>query len=332
MHPAHINFFKNSMYSLKNAGHNVFVTVLKRGKLPKIVESELDGFNIKIIGQHKGTKSSIIFDANLFRFLKMFSYLRKIKPDVGVSVGSFILGANLKILNKPNYQFDDDPERSVNVFLEKLTSTKLFFPNIYFSNSSKVELVNTLKEWAYLSPKYFRPNKSILYKYKLKPFEYIFVREISTGSLNYSTQQSNIIASFSDQFPKGTNVLFSLENKENSSLYPNDWILLKEPVSDIHSLIFFSKLLISSGDSMAREGALLGVPSIYCGNRTMRANKLLEEKKVLFHQQIGIPNKIKEICDSDVLIDNRNNFRNVLYDEWIDINEFIVELVKKSEY
>jgi len=57
---------------------------------------------------------------------------------------------------------------------------------------------------------------------------------------------------------------------------------LKEPVSDIHSLIYYSRALISSGDSMAREACVLGVPAYYCGGRRMAVNDFLSSTG-LFH-------------------------------------------------
>jgi len=40
--------------------------------------------------------------------------------------------------------------------------------------------MNALKEWAYLSPKYFIPNQEEIIKFKIRPKEYIFIREVST--------------------------------------------------------------------------------------------------------------------------------------------------------
>jgi len=326
MHPAHINFFKNSMCKFKNQGHNVFVTVLDRGELYKIVEKELGDFNIKIVGKHKGTKLSIIFSANFFRFFEMFLYLFKIRPDVGFSVGSFILGSNLKMRGVKNYQFDDDPERSINVFLEKLTSTRLFFPMIYSSKSKKVTQINTLKEWAYLSPKYFTPDENVLIELGLNKKSYIFIREVSSGSLNYYNQEEGKLSIIASKLPENYKVVLSLENKNKKYLYPMNWILLSEPVSDIHSIMYYSRMVISSGDSMAREGAMLGVPSIYCGIRSMKANKILEEKNILFHEQFDILTKLNTIVENKAFLLEQDSFRQKLQNEWIDVNELILNL------
>jgi hypothetical protein len=39
--------------------------------------------------------------------------------------------------------------------------------------------------------------------------------------------------------------------------------------------MYYSALVASNGDSMAREGAQLGVPSVYLGQRSMKANDAL---------------------------------------------------------
>jgi len=331
-HPAHVNFFKNTIKRLQIDGNNILICVLNRGKLPFIVKKEYKGYEIKIVGKHKGTKLSIIFDANILRFFSLFKICLKYKPDIGISTGSFILGFVLKLFKKPNIFFDDDPDRKLNIILEKLTSTELFFPIFYNSinDYEKIKKFNALKEWAYLSPKYFTPTKDALLKYKLFPKEYIFVREVSTGSLNYVNQKSNIISSIANKLPENFKVLFSLEDKSTINLYPEDWILLEEPVDDIHSLIYYSKLLISSGDSMAREGSMLGVPSIYCGIRDMAANKVMIDKGMLFHVNINdVPEFVNKIINEELLLEDQKSFRNKLMEEWIDMPEFIYSNIEK---
>ncbi len=328
-HPAHVNFFKHTAKRLSAENHNVNILCLNRGKLSRIVEKEFPGFNIDIIGNHRGSKYSVIVDANIKRFFQLIKSIRLMNIDIGLGVGSFNLGVVLKILNKPNIQFDDDPERGLNTILEKITATKLFFPPIIesFGNISNFK---ALKEWAYLSPAYFKPDPACLKEYGLKEKDYVFIREISTGSLNYTNQKSNIIASISKKFDKNLKVLLSLENRKKLGYYPDNWILLKEPIYDIHSILYYSKCVISSGDSMAREGSLLGVPSIYCGFRDMKANKILEDKNILFHLKpedvVPFLNKLLADTKSDI---NQVEFRNSLLNEWVDVNQLIYNEIMK---
>jgi len=328
-HPAHVNFFKNALKILSQEGHEVIITGLRRGKLPRILENELGEYPIHYVGRHRGTKFSIIFEANLRKAVNLLWLLIKKRPDIGLSVGSFNLGGILKLMGKPNLQFDDDPERKVNVWLEKQTSTYLYFPPIV-EVSAKVRHIKALKEWAYLTPRYFQPDEQKLEEYGLRAKQYIFVREVSTGSLNYAGQTAGLVASFAHQLPATHQVLLSLEDKSTAGAYPKDWIILEEPVQDIHSLMYFSSLIISSGDSMAREGALLGVPSVYVGFRTMKANQMMIDRQVLFHTKTeeALP-LILGILNHQLKVPLQEEFRQKLLKEWDDVSTFIVKNVKE---
>ncbi|MCE1164097.1 MAG: DUF354 domain-containing protein [Bacteroidetes bacterium] len=328
-HPAHVNFFKVAANRFRDEGHEVTIIYLDRGVLPSIVENEYSGFQLVRIGKHRGSKLSVIIDANIKRFFQLAKYLYNNRFDIGLGVGSFNFGAVLKLLSLPNIQFDDDPERGINTILEKLTATQLFFPPI-IENFGNIRNFKALKEWAYLSPKYFTPNVKALDEYGLREKEYVFVREISTGSLNYSMQRANIIATFARKFNKNENVVLSLESKKKAGYYPDKWQILEEPINDIHSIIYYSKLVISSGDSMAREGAMLGVPSIYCGYRVMKANSILENKNMLFHikpEEVVIRTEsIAKAGNSGI---SQGNFRNMLMNEWVDVSDLIYDAVMK---
>lgn len=328
MHPAHLNFFRNSIIKLSEEGHQIEIIVLNRGKLPEIARREYNNFSLTVIGKHRGNFFSILVEANILKFFKLLKFVHDKKIDIGLSVGSFVLGSVLKVFGIPNIQFDDDPERGINVMLEKMTSTKLFFPESVLKGQ-KISNFYGLKEWAYLSPAYFKPRIEVIKELGLKEKEYIFVREVDTGSLNYAKQKKNIIASVANLLPQSYNYVLSLENKRMLSQYPSSWIILKEPVSDIHSLMYFSLAVISSGDSMAREGAMLGLPSVYCGERTMKANEFLENRKLLHHiKKNDLPDFINSLNKSEVLA-QQNKVREELLKEWDDINNLIVSLVKE---
>lgn len=322
MHIPHINFLKNAVAELKNRGVEVDVICLDRGRNLLIAKEEFKDIKIKKVGVHNGTFLSIIFQANFLRFFQIMKYLISNKYDKGLSVGGFLTGFALNFFGKPNLQFYDDPENKKNVFLQKLTSDKLFYPSFY--KDKGIKNFNALKEWAYLSPKYFKPRKGCLAEFQLKEKDYIFIREVRY-STNYAGQTADLIALVAHKFPKNIKVLLSLENKEKAHMYPDSWTILNEPVTDIHSLMYYSKLIVSSGDSMAREGAMLGVPSIYCGVREMAANKVMEDKKTLFQIDINVlPEFINKILQNELEIPSQIEFRNKLVKEWDDVTGIIV--------
>lgn len=328
LHPAHINFFKNIIHIFEKEGNEVVITALNRGKVPSIVRKEFADKEVYIIGRHRGTPFSIIFEANILRFFKMLFFVMRHQPKIGLSVGSFVSGFCFKLFNRKNYQVDDDPERFFNVLFEKFTATRLFFPPGVHSDHRKVQNFNCLKEWAYLSPNYFQPDKKVLAQYHLGEQEYFFIREVSTGTLNYLGHPQNPVAAVSNDFPEGVKVLLSLEDKSTRDQYPEHWLVLEEPVEDIHSLMYFSKGVISSGDSMAREGAMLGVPAIYCGIREMVANDILIRKGMLFHLTVEETlEKVREITRDKQGAERQERQRKQLLKEWDDINELLLNQI-----
>ena len=201
----------------------------------------------------------------------------------------------------------------------------------------KDKVMPCLKEWAYLNPRTFVPKVEVLEKYGVKPKEYMFLREVSVGTINYAGQASGAILGIKDMIPTGMRVLFSLEEKKRRDEYPADWILLQEPIEDIHSLIYYSAGLVSSGDSMAREAALLGVPSYYLGIRySMPANAAASKVASLQNRQtLPFEEWIKEIGDAGTTAEQRTEQQDALrakIDEaFIDINAYMLKLVENTE-
>lgn len=327
LHTPHINFFKNIITILEKKGYKVDIICLDRGKNFKIIKEEFPNNEIFKIGKHRGGMWSIIFSANIFRFFFLLKFLYGRGYNIGVSVSGFLLGAALKIYHIPNIQFYDDPENRKNLNLQLLTADGLFYPP--FKNlDSKIQCFKSLKEWSYLSPEYFVPDNNVLKKYGLESKRYIFVRDVSVNTSNYKGQKNSIISSAVSSFPKEYDVILSIEDKTMIHNFPSSWKKIQEPEKDIHSLIYYSRLLVSSGDSMAREGAILGVPSIYCGIREMTANKILIEKGMLFHSRSNLHESVNKVIE-DELEYNQSEYQQSLLDDWGDLNEYIIDKIDK---
>ncbi len=325
-HLPQFNFFKNAILTFDP--EEVDVYCVNRGKLLNVIQHELPNYNITCIGDYKHNKGmySMIFKIIIPRILRLYK-------EINSSKYKFILTANYqanfigKLKGIPNVAFNDDPRKFVFPFL-KFSADEVYLPP-FGSHYKGVKFFNALKEWSYLSPKYFTPDVSALKAYNLTPKKYIFIREVSTKTSNYLDQDKDIILSIADKFPNDWQVVLSLENKESTTLYPKNWIILKEPVTNIHSLMYYSTVVVSSGDSMAREGAMLGVPSIYAGIRDMPANEILIKKDMLLKiNQEEIVSVISEIIAGERVFEEQDEFRKKLFNEWDDITKLILN---KSE-
>ena len=331
-HPAQLNLFKGLARQLRREGWEVTISYLGRGKLPRIIQKEYEGFTTIQVGSSHGSKWSIFWQGNVLRTLAFFRLIFKNRYDICVAASSVPLAFACYFSSTPVIQFYDDPERKGVNRLNAFLSDRIFFPPIV-DESKKVGIFNSLKEWSYLSPAHMAPGTQVLEEYGLKEHNYIFVREVSNKSFNYYNQQDAIVSSFAGRLAPGVQVVLSLEDKSLAKQYPPGWIILQEPVSDIHSLIYYSKLVISSGDSMAREGAMLGVKSIYCGIRDMKANKLLIDEGGLFHYPLdsGLAT-INALAVQPAYTITQEAYRERLKNKWIDMIAFMhtqINLFKK---
>ena len=336
LHIPQLNFYKPLIEILARKGDFVYVTVLKRGKLPVIAKRELatiSNVKVDVIGKHHMTKLSAILEANLLRIPHIFSWKRKKAINVAFSNG-FHAALASNCYNIPNYSFDDDPQTRDYKYKIKYNTICHFC--IYESVqrlSEKAVILRCTKEWAYLAPKYFTPNPQVLERYSVQPKEYVFLREVSVGTVNYAGQASGAILGIQDLIPNDKKVLFSLEEKDKRHLYPKDWILLQEPLDDIHSLIYYSAGLVSSGDSMAREAALLGVPAYYLGIRyDMPANAAAAKVANLQNQKTAdFATWVKNLeVDAKEAEQKQLALRQHIDEEFIDINAYMMELVEKA--
>jgi hypothetical protein len=323
-HLPQFNFLKNVI--LQFEPDEVDICCVNRGKLYPVIQHELPGYHVTCLGDYKHNKGpwSMTFKIILPRLIALYRRMKKDQHKVILTAhyqANFI--ARLKGIT--NFSFIDDPRKLVFPIL-KFSADELYLPP-FRGEYPGAKVFNALKEWAYLSPKYFTPSAGILERYQLQPKRYLFIREVSTKTSNYLEQQEDSILSIANEFPADWPVVLSLENKEKAGKYPKNWILLEEPVPDIHSLMYYSQVVISSGDSMAREGAMLGVPSIYAGVRDMPANDIMIARNMLWKvAPEAVLHKVKELIEGRLSVAAQDHFRQQLFREWDDITA----LVKKK--
>lgn len=322
-HLPQYNLFRNTIRQFDPSEIDVYC--VNRGKLLAVMQYELPEYNIICIGDYKNNKGifSMIFKIIVPRMLELFRSIKSSKYRYVITAhyqANFIA----KLKGIPNVAFIDDPRRFVFPLL-KFSADEVYLPP-FEKKFGGVKYFNALKEWSYLSPKYFSSQSSALNEYGLEPKSYIFIREVSTETSNYLSQDQGAILSIADRFHDDLKVVLSLESKDLADKFPESWIILKEPVKDIHSLMYYSQVVISSGDSMAREGAMLGVPSVYAGIRDMPANTIMIDKGMLFKLE---PNQIvpwiAKIRSGELVFPQQKKFREDLVNEWDDVTSLLLE-------
>lgn len=329
-HPVDVNFFKNSIKVLAlDEKNKIFIVYRSRGKLDKIINSELKHLSPIKIGLHRKSFLGKVF-GQLYRDFLIFCFQRKMKIDLCVCFGS-TSAISSWINGIPYLAFDDDYEYKIPFYHANIFSTFHIMPDFIKYSNSKVFKYKGFKELAYLHPKYFKINNNFIQKNGLEKNKYVFIREISSVSLNYRNKDNHLKKIITKLNSLDYKVVLSLEDDLYKKDYIDHCIVLEEPVECIFSIIANSSFTISSGDTMARESCLLGVPCIYTGDREMEVNKELIELEIMFKQSSieSIFKKIDFLSKDDYNSDLRYEIQKKINDEWDDTTDVILSYISR---
>lgn len=200
-----------------------------------------------------------------FQFLKL---AHKIQPDLLLSFASPYL-ANLALLTRiPMIVFDDTEQNWVVQKIYTHCSAAIVVPACFGKTLSRRQFrFDGYYELAYLSPRYFQPDPSIIKELGLTAGEkFVLLRfvswqavhDISHHGLNDEEKQE-LVAAFSGL----ARVFISAEGELPKGLEP---MRLKIPPVRIHQVMAHSTLVFSEGATMAAEAAVLGVPTVHCSD------------------------------------------------------------------
>jgi len=331
-HYPSVNLYKHTIAALREKNINVQVIMQPRGNLISMFQKECPDVPYVLMGKHK--KTTLGKMVNLVkRDMALLKYLSKTKFELGL--GSINLAHATRFFGKSSILVTDDVEYRLTYYLYKPFATWIIMP-IYIPASGKNLLkYKGFKELAYLHPNHFTPNKEALEPYNLNPYEYVFIREVSSASLNYRKLKMGKLSKILNYLKQmDLNILLSIEDKSLIYLFKDHCIILKEPVGDIHSLLHFAELTLSSGDSMARESCLVGTPSIYTGGRDMAINDELIKRSCMFkvEDENSIKNTIDYIISNNIKKEVETKIKHAIEHEWEDTTQVILDVLLGSIY
>ena len=329
-HPVDVNFFKNAIRLLANQhGYDIEITVQPRGRLVPILRRELPDFPFTCIGRYRQSLPAKVSGA-AYRCLQLLLYLHRGKFDAVVSFGGIGVCHAAYLLGMPSVIFDDDVEYGLGFYPYRPFATRIVLPQQIPIRGYNIVKYKGFKEAAYLHPRYFVPDQEALEDYRLRPEEYVFVREVSSISMNYAHLQNGQLAGVCRYMKNlGLQVILSLEDKSLADRFAPVCTILEEPVRDIHSLMHYALFTISSGDTMARESCLTGTPVIYTGGRHMSVNLDLMAKAVFFEPNgmRSAKDLVEQLVERDIKWKTRRVVQRAFTHEWEDTTEVIVKNV-----
>lgn len=331
-HPAHVHLFKNFAFQMQEKGHKLLFTC--RDKEFEIELLNIYGFSYKSFGKKKTSHTGKIIGLVEFDFKEVVAGLG-FKPDVFLSHGSIYAAHAAFLLRKPHISLEDTFNfEQIRLYLP-FTTAVLTGDYAHPSVGKKEIKYAGYHELAYLHPNYFFPDEAVLDFLGVKKNDkYVILRFVAwQATHDYGHKGITYLNKLNaiHEFESYAKVFISSESE-----LPDDLVKyrIKIPPDKMHDALAFSRLLFGESSTMAEEGAMLGVPSIYLDKKgTCYTNHLENDYKLLYNynergsdQKKAIEKGI-ELLKSDVKDEWKKRRDKMLADK-IDVTAFLVWFIE----
>lgn len=327
-HPVDVHLYKNLALNLESKGHKTMWTAREKDITESLLKSY--GFDYYMLGKNQDTLSKKIMGILPYEY-KLFKKMRKFKPDMVFSIGSFYAAHVCFLLGVPHLTFEDTGNMEQIVLFRPFTKA-VFTPSCFTKEVSKHQIyLDAYKENAYLIEPYFKRNSDILKKLKMKETDtFTLVRFVSWDASHDSGHSGisldNKIKAVKE-FSKYGKVVISSENKLPEELEQYKFSLKPH---EMHDAMAYASLIYGESATMTTEGALLGVPGIYLDNTSRYYTQDLEKNYgLIFNFSESEADQQKSIEKGVSILKNYNKAewtakQKKMLSEKIDFTAFLV--------
>jgi len=329
-HPAHVNFFKNSIWGLEREGHEVLVVSRDKDVTTELLdELEINHVMISIAG--KGT--FLDFSRELvFRNLELLKIVRQFRPSVMAAVGGTFVAQVGWLTRTPSVVFYDTENAKLQNLLTYPFSSLVAVPSCYESWLPKASVrYDGYHELAYLSPKYFSPCSETAEENGVDVSSKTFFIRVVSWQANHDVGESGwsegLLRSLVGYLSVKGQVIISSEARLPDDLQIFQYV---GALRHVHHVMAFCDLFVGESATMASESVVLGVPAIYaaetgrgyCNEQELKYGLL---KNVFNLDLETIVSAVDELLALPVVdISTRHN---VLLEDTVDVVEYTTKLV-----
>lgn len=335
-HPAHYHMFKYVLKGLADRGHQVQVVIRPKDVLEQLCGN--DGLNYIRLADRPPTGNLFALAWSLVKKdVDMLSIVRTAQPDLLLGSDGTIARVGT-LLGIPSIEFSEDDARAIKLYA---LSSYSFFSHILSPEvtdawlwSGKKVSYNGFQKLAYLHPRYFKPDQSVLKKYGLEDPYFIIRLSALTAyhDVGESGFQHNKIGKLVSLLELHGKVYITSEGKMDERFKKFE---LKIHPSDLHQVLYFASMLIGDSQSMTVEAALSGVPSFRLSSFVGKLS-VLEELEQVYNLTYGFKpsdfdkmlDEIKELLKMDGYRSVFNTRRQQLLAEKIDVTSFYLWFIE----
>lgn len=332
-HPAHVHLFKNTIWQFET--EDVETRVMSREK--DLTTDLLDLYDIDhTIISSKGDRAHALASEWLVRALRLSLIALSFDPDVIVSRFNPAAAHAGKISGTPSIQFDDTEQKPW--IVRKLTypfADCICTPDCFGKDlGTNHRRYPGYHELAYLHPKRFDPDPSVLEDVELTPDDqFVILRLVGWNAVHDMNEGgmeniSNVVEALEKS---GVQVFVTSEGPIPDDI---EHCQISVKPNRIHHLMYYADLYLGESVTMATESAVLGTPVVLVSSiRTGYTYELEDEYQLLFgyggedRQYKGIQKAIEILEDYEPSL--WTDRRETLLSEKVDTTEYIVDTIRE---
>ncbi|HEY9247027.1 MAG TPA: DUF354 domain-containing protein [Candidatus Methanoperedens sp.] len=337
-HPAHVHFFKNTIKNLLNKGFEVNITAMDKEVTIKLLRNY--GFAYSIVGKNvKGLFNKMInsikIEMNLVKIIKLYN------PDLLIGVGSPYMAHSGALTGKPYINFGDT-EMSKFDFVWTPFTKVLIRPSCYKKEIGRKEIrYDGYHPLAHLHPNYFTPDTSVLEDIGMTENDDFIILRFISGTASHDIglhgihkdSEIDLVRSL-ERFGR---VFITSEKKLSKEM---EKYRITAPPEKIHSMLYFSRLYLGDGGTMAVEAAILGTPSIHVeatasGKATGETSGVFMELRDKYDLLYFYPDQRQGLEKAHEILNDRNSKkawqhkRDILIKDKIDVSAWMTDFIER---
>lgn len=328
VHPAHALFFVNPIRRLQREGAEILI--LSRHK--DVTGALLDGFGFAHKPVSRAGAGLVRMGLELIgRDIAVLREARRFRPDVMTGFGGVAIAHVGRLLNRPAISFYDSENATLQTRLTWPFIDHLYVPDAYTGPvpAGRTTRFAGVKELSFLHPSRFTPDPDLARSNGCEPgVDNFLVRTVKwnanhdIGKTGWSTETLTTLVRF---LAERGRVHISSERPLPADLQP---YLYRGKPNEIHHLLAACRAYVGESTTMAREGALLGTPSIYDGADHPGATQELDRNGLLVGlYQPGTEGLMASVRDllNEVSREEHHRRRDIYLQSRPDLVDFIVD-------
>jgi predicted glycosyltransferase len=330
-HPAHVHFFKYIIWELEKRGHTIKIIAKKK----EMTFDLLDFYGFKYEKSGKNIPNLAGKAIEMMKSdMRLLKIARKFKTDIFVSTGAPYSAHVCALLDKPHIAFSYQEHPRLNNLLTCPFTDVIFTPSGFEKDFGKKQFhLNGYNELAYLHPNWFKPDSTIYNELGIsKNDSFVIVRFVSwaashdIGHTGFSNEEKIKLIKAIEKFSIPMITSEGTLPKELQKYH------LKIPPHRVHDALYYSKMYIGEGGTMASEAAVMGVPAIYTND--LRLGYVDDQENYGLTYQYNptkenipkIIEKIQEILYTNKSVWNEKIIK--LLKDKIDVTSFVVWFIE----